>query len=168
MKKNIAFFLLIFSVLSIYADTKFAGVVSFNVGRSPVNRPSIQPVTLYGCNNTLVISHLLWNTNNQFLNNISSKLDSEVVELSSETEKGQIKLVMSGNQAVVSLESNGKKLEKLADLINNAIAASKEMAAGIYEKETNRLNTSVGKLKDEKKMEHLKEKIGQHPSPGSQ
>lgn len=58
------------AVSSVQGQTNAFGSVSFSVGRSPVSNPSVQPVTLYGCNNTLVKSNVFWDTENQVLGHV--------------------------------------------------------------------------------------------------
>lgn len=53
----------------VYAKTQ-TGTINFNLNRSPVAHAPMQPVTLYGCNNTAISTELFWNSQNQVLTNI--------------------------------------------------------------------------------------------------
>lgn len=54
----------------ICANEAAPGIVTFNLNASPVEHASTQPVTLYGCNNTVIKTKLFWNAENQVLTNI--------------------------------------------------------------------------------------------------
>ena len=51
------------------AENDHKGIVSFNLGESPVSNSPVQPVTLYGCNQR-VDSNLFWGAENQVVGNI--------------------------------------------------------------------------------------------------
>ncbi|PIZ04840.1 MAG: hypothetical protein COY58_01945 [Gammaproteobacteria bacterium CG_4_10_14_0_8_um_filter_38_16] len=57
-------------IAPIYAKTAQPGIINFNLNPSPVTHTSVQPVTLYGCNNTVIKTKLFWNAQNQLLTNI--------------------------------------------------------------------------------------------------
>ncbi|MDP3559647.1 MAG: hypothetical protein Q8R79_04770 [Legionellaceae bacterium] len=69
-KTTLTFSILAILVTASHAETRKPGIVSFNVSRSPVTNAPAQPVTLYGCNNTVVNTHVSWNSENQVLGNV--------------------------------------------------------------------------------------------------
>ena len=70
MKQCILFIVSIFCALTIHAEISSSAMINFNLGRSPVNNLPTQPVTLYGCNHTIVESQLFWGSENQVLAHI--------------------------------------------------------------------------------------------------
>lgn len=70
MKKIIQTLFVFSSFLLItIANAANTGVVSFNLGQSPVSDSPVQPVTLYGCNKT-VNTDLFWDAENQVVGNL--------------------------------------------------------------------------------------------------
>lgn len=67
MRWSLLFMLLPFSL---YAEAESSAIINFNLGPSPVAGLTVQPVTLFGCNNTVVNSQLFWGTQNQALTHI--------------------------------------------------------------------------------------------------
>ncbi len=51
-------------------ESSQSGILNVNVGRSPAIEDVPQPVSLYGCNNTVVETQVFWNTQNQILGEI--------------------------------------------------------------------------------------------------
>jgi hypothetical protein len=62
--------LLSFGMSAAYADTASSAAINFNVGHSPVAGLTTQPVTLFGCNNTVFKSQLVWGVENQVVTHI--------------------------------------------------------------------------------------------------
>lgn len=53
------------AIAPLYAKTQQPGTVIFNVSQPPVAVAPTQPVTLFGCNNTIINTDVSWNTENQ-------------------------------------------------------------------------------------------------------
>ncbi|GAB4198186.1 MAG: hypothetical protein Tsb002_32930 [Wenzhouxiangellaceae bacterium] len=62
------FGIMLLSIITTAASAE-TGLVNFNLGKSPVADSPVQPVTLYGCNQT-VESELFWGTDNQIVGDI--------------------------------------------------------------------------------------------------
>ena len=54
----------------VQAQEDKSGLINFNIGKPPVDNYSPQPVTLFGCNNTIFKSEISWDTPNQVIGNI--------------------------------------------------------------------------------------------------
>ena len=52
------------------AQTETTGLLSFNTGRSPVEAPAVQKVSLFGCHYTQVDADLFWDTEGQVVGHI--------------------------------------------------------------------------------------------------
>lgn len=70
MRHSALFILSIFSTLPIYAATQSSAVINFDLGRSPIANSTMQPVTLFGCNNTVAKTKLFWGVQNQTMTHI--------------------------------------------------------------------------------------------------
>jgi hypothetical protein len=57
-------------MLPICVEAASSAIINFNLGPSPVGGTTVQPVRLYGCNNTIVNSQLFWGSQNQALSDI--------------------------------------------------------------------------------------------------
>lgn len=65
-----AFFILIAVTTLVQAQVTRSGFVNFNVGSSPTDNESLQPVTLFGCNNTIFETKVKWGNRNQVVGGI--------------------------------------------------------------------------------------------------
>lgn len=61
--------LLIFQLSSVSTYAQGTGLVNFNLDKSPVANSPVQPVMIFGCNQT-INTNLFWDTNNQIVGDI--------------------------------------------------------------------------------------------------
>lgn len=60
----------------------------------------------------------------------AAKIQKELEKLEFEVEKGRIKIVITGNQKVTSVQIDGQEVTELREAINEAIHKSQQAAAG--------------------------------------
>lgn len=65
-----AFFIFIIITARVQAQISQSGFVNFNVGRSPADNELLQPVTLFGCNDTIFETKVKWGNWNQVVGDI--------------------------------------------------------------------------------------------------
>lgn len=65
-----AVFVLVIITIRVQAQIPQSGFLNFNAGSSPVNSKSLQPVTLFGCNNTVFKTKIEWDARNQVIGDV--------------------------------------------------------------------------------------------------